>query len=292
MRDHPTQPQPPDSLAQSILAQVGLRRPATLPLDQEEQRTATLHHPAWPMRLAAVQALGAQGEQTPIEPLLDALHDEHPAVRAAAARTLSRQGSRAPIEPLVAALQDVTWQVRTEAALALGKLWQRAPVEPLVATLSDADDSVRAAAAWALGELRARTPVEPLVVALQDRVWSVREAAALALRQLDARMPVAALAAAQQDIDSAVRQAAGVALSTHFIGQTSHTTVPPPAVIVPAPGWRAAMAIVSLLALVPLSLALMLSGGGDQLEVLTSRVIALAIGCATIATVNLIANRY
>src|SRR5262245_854911 len=111
MRDNMTQPLPPDPLALKILAQVGLRRSAPLPLDSEAQRRDVLHHPEWPMRLAAVQSLGAQGEGAPIEPLLAALRDEYPAVRAAAARTLGKQGNRTPVEPLVATLQDSAWQV-------------------------------------------------------------------------------------------------------------------------------------------------------------------------------------
>lgn len=286
MREHTTQPLPPDPLALSILAQVGLRRPATLPLDPEEQSATALQHPEWPMRLAAVQALGAR-QNAPLEPLLAALRDEHHAVRAAAARTLSNQGTRVPVEPLVAALQDTAWQVRAEAALALGKVWQRAPVEPLVSLLADADDAVRAAAAWALGELRERAPVEPLTLALQDDAWSVREAAALALRQMGTRMPAAALAAAQQDADSAVRQAAGFALRAQVIGQP----VQPPAVVRPAPGWRAAIAIISVLVLLPTSLGIMLSGGNDP-AIEASKVIALAIVCLTIAAINFITNRY
>jgi hypothetical protein len=129
-------------------------------------------------------------------------------------------------------------------------------------------------------------------MALQDGAWSVREAAALALRQMGGRLPVAALAAARQDADSDVRLAAGFALRAQVVGQPlPPPPPPPPAAPLPVPGWHAAVAIISLLVLLPITLGVMLSGGNDPV-VLASKVIALAIVCGTISGVNVIAHRH
>jgi hypothetical protein len=299
MHDDTPQPEPgqsistaPDLLARTVLMRVGLRNASPLPLEQEAQGRLALPYSEWSMRLAVVQALGAEGQHAPLERLVAALHDEHQTVRAAAARTLGKQGSRTPVEPLVAALQDAAWQVRTEAALALGKQGNRTPVEPLVALLGDADDDVRAAAAWGLGELRERAPIEPLVMALQDVAWSVREAAALALRQLGERLPVAALAAALQDPDGSVRQAAGAALQTRFAVQRGRPPSAQPSLLAPASGWSAALAIISVLVLLPISLVLLLDVEEPDYSVLVGRLIALGITCGTILAINMVANRH
>lgn len=209
-----------DPLVSSILAQVGLRWSAAFSGMQEREAAAALSNPAWPVRVAAVQALAERGKRAPVELLVAALRDRHESVRAAAARALGKLGKRALVAPLVAALNDPRWRVRTAAALALGNLRQRTPVEPLLACLNDRDASVRAAAVWALGRLGKRAPVGPLAAALQDSAWPVREAAALALRELGQRAPVVPLLAAHQmDQDSQVREAIGWALETRFSAQ-------------------------------------------------------------------------
>jgi hypothetical protein len=58
-----------------------------------------------------------------------------------------------------------------------------------------------------------------------------------------------------------------------------------------SPG-RAAVAIISVLMLVPLSLGLLLSGNDADNTALVGRLIALGIVCGTIATINSIANHH
>src|SRR5947209_14203763 len=69
----------------------------------------SLNHMYITKRISALQALGKLGKWVPLEPLLEALHDEDSIVCRAAAEALGELGERVPLEPLLAALEDVDW---------------------------------------------------------------------------------------------------------------------------------------------------------------------------------------
>jgi len=105
---------------------------------------ALRHDPEWSVRAMAALILRTAGEHVPVEPFLDALHDEDESVRAAAARALGIIGERVPLKALENALHDAAWPVREAAALTLGELGKRVQVEQLLGT-KDSDESVRQA---------------------------------------------------------------------------------------------------------------------------------------------------
>jgi len=100
----------------------------------------------------AAMALGRTGEARAIEPLCEALREEHSSVRRAAALALGTLGDPRATEPLLQALakDPAVWR---EAAIALGAV-PRTPTctSSLVALIHDSDRTeVRRGAALALG---------------------------------------------------------------------------------------------------------------------------------------------
>jgi HEAT repeat protein len=273
------------------LALVGLGRAATYLEMHPEYLTTALTYSDWVMRTAAVQALGKQGESAPLEPLLNALQDEHAAVRAMAVRALGMQGERTPVEPLIAALHDPAWRVRTAAVLALGRLTNKTPVEPLVPMMNDEHASVRAAVVWALGRLGEQAPIGQLVMALHDTAWSVREAAVMALKEQGERAPVAPLLAARWDEDSSVRQAAEAALDYRFEEQPGPKLVPENMDRFPSSWLRLAAATISVLILIPLTGGLFSGDWYVSRSDTISKLIALGVVCLAISIINIIYQR-
>ncbi len=205
---------PPDLLPR-LLAPLGLQPPATnLPADPHQHDVLpTLKSQQWSERVAALQALSKRAGPLPVEPVVEALHDENEHVRAAAARALEKVQSLEVSQPLLSALHDPSWSVRAAAAHTLGRLGNRVAIEPLIAKMrNDEDEAVRASAAEALGQMREAAPLQPLLLALQDSKWLVREAAVSALGNSGQRVPRASLLAASQDSDISVREAALIAL--------------------------------------------------------------------------------
>jgi HEAT repeat protein len=164
------------------------------------------------VRMAAVQALGKQGERAPIELLMQALQDEDEYVRIAAVEALGKQGEQAPIELFMQALQDEDEYVRIAAVQALGKQGERAPIELLMQALQDEDESMRSAAVEALGKQGERAPIELFMQAFQDESEYVRMAAVQALGKQGERAPIELFMQAFQDEDESVRSAAVEAL--------------------------------------------------------------------------------
>ena len=130
-----------------------------------------------------VPALAA-GDHASIEPWIEDLLNEFPAVRRQAAVQLGRLGDRSAVVPLIAALQDGQSAVRREAARALGQLKDERAVPSLIQSLGDDDANVRGYAAYALGEIRDARAADALLLALADPQWTVRDQAAWALREL------------------------------------------------------------------------------------------------------------
>jgi hypothetical protein len=218
----------PERLQSATLMRLGLEKNVLPPgvETQVDQLVSALASRDAAVRVAAVNALGKQGEQAPIEPLVSALHDESDLVRAASALALGTLGERAPLEPLLHALHDSSWRVRTAATLALGKAGERAPIEELAALVNDEDESVCIAAVQSLGELGERAPLEPLTLALLDQDWSVREAAALALEKVGGEEALHLLEEALRDKDAMVRAAAEQVLQRKAIAQEMPSVSP------------------------------------------------------------------
>jgi HEAT repeat protein len=137
------------------------------------------------VRARAVEALVKSRDARVIEPLVQALHDEHWDVRRRAAWALGNLGEPA-VEPLIRALQDWHWDVRRKVAWALGNLRDRRAVEPLICAVQDERADVREQAAWALGHIQDLSAVEPLSAALLDDYAPVWHEAARALATLAA----------------------------------------------------------------------------------------------------------
>ncbi len=201
----------PAAFVPAVLARLGLSSTTSSPA-AEEQGLEALHHPAWSVRLQAVQHTERLAEPARLAVLLYAIRDEHENVRVAAARALGSLASQEAAEALTEALRDPAWTVRAAAALELGRQQERTPPGPLVAALHDEDATVRASVASALGTMGEQAPLALLFSALFDPAWTVRESAVLALGEIGARVPAALFLTARVDRDEPVRQAAELVL--------------------------------------------------------------------------------
>jgi HEAT repeat protein len=88
-----------------------------------------------------------------VEPLINALQDDHEWVRRSAAEALGRIDHVSAVEALINALKDMDEQVRQKAAEALGEIGDPRAIEPLIVALEDKDEKVRQSAAEALGKI-------------------------------------------------------------------------------------------------------------------------------------------
>ena len=192
------------SAAVRILGKIGT--PAS------EALIATLKTSQWRARMGAARALGTIKGPTALNPLLDALRDDHQGVRATAASALGDLGDAHAMQALIKTLKDEKPAVRAAAARGLGKLGDAGAVDPLleaiqepgrvqratvkalakigtpavnsmgkVLTNQNGDPGVRAAIAKAFEQMRAEASVGALSAALQDKAYKVRRAAADAL---------------------------------------------------------------------------------------------------------------
>jgi HEAT repeat protein len=138
----------------------------------------TLH----PGDQATFEALAKLGDVRAIKPLIIAMGFPDARIHDAAARALASFG-RCAVEPLIEALRNEHKLDHSAAAEALGELGDIRAVEPLITVLSDLYSGSRLAAAEALGKLGDSRAVEPLIRALGD----CRRTAAEALYKLDER---------------------------------------------------------------------------------------------------------
>jgi HEAT repeat protein len=159
---------------------------------------AALSDTSWRVRAAAVERL-AEGDDSPVPALVEALGSEGGAGRrGAAAEALARLGSRA-VPSLIGALAAPAWEVRTAAAEVLGRVGDPRGVLPLAERLGDAEANVRVAAAEALGELGGPGAAPALLEALEREDPPLRQAALDALLRLRAAPPLATLEALAAD---------------------------------------------------------------------------------------------
>src|SRR5215472_16510796 len=96
----------PPSLVTDVMARVAQLDTYLVAGSAESELIEVAQAPQWEVRAAAVHALGNSGERAPLEPLVDALRDEHVMVRVAAVQALGRMGRRAPLEQMIGALSD------------------------------------------------------------------------------------------------------------------------------------------------------------------------------------------
>jgi HEAT repeat protein len=206
------------------------------------------------VRRSAAHALGYLGDPAGVEPLIEALSDDHMFVRSDAAGSLAMigipaldalilaiQGIRrgdlvrniilsmrmrgqaesalvrigAPaVEPLLGVLEDNYGSLNQNVANALARIGDRRAIEPLIALLRNNSDSKRWVAARTLGEMKAASAVQPLIAALQDNFKFVRKYAAVALGQIGDTRAIGPLSTLLSDSDEDVRSEAQAALAS------------------------------------------------------------------------------
>jgi HEAT repeat protein len=179
-----------------------------------------LEDPEWPVRQAAIEALGAIADPSAVPLLLatvkqaDAVRDEAgaSALRAAAVEALGRIGSPGT-DALLDALRDRHARLREAAIAALGAVGGERAVSALSETLRDDRSSVRQAGAAALARAGGSAAVPALQGALAHKDPTTRKCAAAALGTIDASGAVSALRQAVADREKSVRDAALDALA-------------------------------------------------------------------------------
>jgi len=166
------------------------------------------------VRLAAIEALGQQGDPRAIDALVQALrNDTDVRVREAAAEALGNIDSPRAVPGLIAALgSEKVAAVRAKIAWALGEIDDPRAVDALAGAVRDPEVQVRREAVWALGELETPAAVPTLIPALRDSDVETRKRAAEALGNLESPDAISALGAATKDADAEVRKQAVEAL--------------------------------------------------------------------------------
>ena len=175
----------------------------------------------WSVRIAAILALGAIGDERAVEPLLGILRtDSHQNVQAAAAIALGWLADARVTATLVDAAKTGDSQVRAAAALGLGGANDPNVVQTLVDVLVNGDSRLKRAAAHALGEIGEEEVLEPLIVALTDRDPAIRKVVARALGRAGGERAIMALVSSLPDWDAGPF----IAESLMKLGWAPHTT--------------------------------------------------------------------
>ena len=182
-------------------------------IDNVEKFIEELKDDAFDVRRSAVNALQDIGDNRAIEPLIEALKNEHELnIRWSIRRGIKKIGGENVVESLINALTDDDHKAREAIAEALGGYRDERVVEPLIAALKDEEPRVREAAAGALGDVNDVQAVEPLLEALKDEEPKVRKAAASALEDVNDVQAVEPLIEALKDEENEVRRAAAKSL--------------------------------------------------------------------------------
>ncbi len=142
-------------------------------------------------RLLPVENAPGLGGDAALAHLLEALHDDDPAIRERAAEALDGVTDERAVALLLEALRDDSASVRARAARALGSAGagDQAVITALLGALHDSAPLVRQSAAEALGQTGDTGAVEALLDALNDPGIGVRQRAAEALGIIAARPP-------------------------------------------------------------------------------------------------------
>jgi len=141
------------------------------------------------VRLAACEALGAQGDNRAVMPLIEALGDDMVVVRAGAAKSLGVLKAKEALSALCERLNDAAPEPATAAAWALGELADPTALEALVAVVSSETTplAVYEAGVNALAKIRDPRAVPALVKLLDSKNEKARWAAVDALGNLGAQ---------------------------------------------------------------------------------------------------------
>src|SRR5579872_2697650 len=150
---------PEPAVCTAVLSVLRERPSQTIPLEIVLPYCA---HEEKYVREAAIKTLLATELRVPPDPILAALGDPEPQVRAAASygciSLVEWFGDQIPLEPLLQALLDDYPAVRENILDALSKVPLRIPVEPVAAALTDSTYYVRCAALETLGLMGERVP--------------------------------------------------------------------------------------------------------------------------------------
>jgi HEAT repeat protein len=175
-------------------------------------------------RSGAADALGKIGDPRAVQPLIDTLKTDTPAVQRVAIGAIALIAAPAGEAALIRAIKDknADSEARLQAAAGLGKIASPASVETLIASLNDPDLKMRSAAVAALahaGRPALNGPTQPgalqaLITALGSANEDTRKGAADALARVAAPEADTALITTltNQNNDSELRAAAATAL--------------------------------------------------------------------------------
>lgn len=162
-------------------------------------------HAEWFIRKRIVEAFGATGKASAIEPLLAALHDESLQVRTAAVESLSKVGHLNP-ELLIKKLEKADKTAKINLIRAMGQLKNESFVKPLVEILKDRETLFFSIDA--IGDLGFAEAEFPLRRLLKDDIWFNRLNALEALAKLPIQGLSQIASEASQDENDMVRNAA------------------------------------------------------------------------------------
>ncbi len=150
---------------------------------------AALHDVNADVRGAAIKALGKRGEAISGEVLLGALDDAFP-VHMAALEAIREMGPLAPIQALVDRLRAPAVKTRRSALHALLGLSTLVPGEALTSLLSDPESTIRAAAASGLVRRGDQASLKAALLMLHDPDYHVRYSLYYALIERKAPPPL------------------------------------------------------------------------------------------------------
>lgn len=135
-----------------------------------------------------------------IDELLAKLGSDSPAVRYTAANKLGKLGDESAIDPLIDAMDDEDEKVRDNVIFALGELRALKSSHRLIRLVkSDKSDRIRKSAAKALGLMKAADALDALIGALKDTDFRVRKSAARSLGKIEDIKALPALREALKD---------------------------------------------------------------------------------------------
>ena len=137
------------------------------------------------MRRNAAIVLGILRKASAVQPLLEALQDEHAEVRARSACALGEIGDPSAVEPLTEKLRDVNDEVRIFSARALGEIGDERASHALIEAMNyNRCPEVRQSAADALGKIGGRAVVRSLTAQLKSGDEILRMSVAYSLGEL------------------------------------------------------------------------------------------------------------
>lgn len=137
----------------------------------------------WHRREITCRELGAIGDESAVQPLIDLLDDSRPPVQQAACDALGEIGDERAVFPLVRRL-DTARHLRHSICRVLGLIGDHRAFETLMKYIEDDSPSVYFAVYKSLGQLADERALEPLIERLEYDDWHIREAICYSLGDL------------------------------------------------------------------------------------------------------------